>query len=111
VRNQPDFYLLKLPIRFEIRAGFDLKYDYDLGVKLGLNTIHPTGWNLGLEGRLEANGNRRLVEGRFFMDTGRDLSFRPFLGIRRVTWPADNPADRRIDRIFEAGVQFLKWFR
>jgi hypothetical protein len=33
------------------------------------------------------------------------------LGIRRMTWPADDPSDRRIDRIFEAGVQFLKWFR
>jgi hypothetical protein len=43
-----------------------------------LNTTHPTGWNMGLEGRLEANGQRHLVEGRFFMDTGRDLSFRPF---------------------------------
>lgn len=111
VRNQSDFHRLTRPLRFEIRAGLDLKHDYDLGVKLGLNTTHPTGWNMGLEGRLEANGQRHLVEGRFFMDTGRDLSFRPFVGIRRMTWPADDPSDRRIDRIFEAGVQFLKWFR
>ena len=111
VRNQPDFDLLNGPIRFELRAGLDLKYDYDLGLKLGFNTVRPTGWDMGLEVRIEADGRQRLVEGRFFLDTGRDLFFRPFLGIRRMTRPADDPVESRTDGIFEAGVQFLKWFR
>ena len=35
IRNQPDFNRLDGPIRFEARAGFDYKFTYDFGMKIG----------------------------------------------------------------------------
>lgn len=111
IRNQPDFFRLDKTVRVEIRAGFDLKFTYDFGLKLGLNTANRSGWNAGIEGRLEANDKRCHVEGRLFADIGRTLSLRPFLGLRRVTPLAGDASDWSFKRMFIAGVEFLKEFR
>jgi hypothetical protein len=111
LRNQHDFNRLDLPVRCEIRAGFDLKFKYDFGLKLGLNTTNRSGWKAGVEGRLEANAERRAAEARVFLDIGRTVSFRPFLGIRRVTPLAGNSiSDGTFKRILMAGFSFYKWF-
>ncbi|MHB8055435.1 MAG: hypothetical protein ACYDH3_09325 [Candidatus Aminicenantales bacterium] len=111
LRNQPDFNRLDLPVRCEIRAGIDLKFKYDFGLKLGLNTTRRSGGNAGIESRFEANAERRMVEARLFLDFGRDVFFRPFLGIRRVTPLAGNSgSDGMFKRILMAGVSFYKWF-
>jgi hypothetical protein len=111
LRNQPDFNRLDLPLRFDIRAGFDLKFKYDFGLKLGVNTLGGAGWKAGLEARLEANDERRAAEARVFLDFGRDISIRPFVGIRRVTLLAgDSTSNGAFRRILIAGISFYKWF-
>ena len=111
LRNQPDFNRLDLPLRFDIRAGFDLKFKYDSGLRLGANTPGGAGWKAGLEAQLEANDERRAAEARVFLYFGRDISIRPFLGMRRVTLLAgDSTSDGAFRRILIAGISFYKWF-
>ncbi len=111
LRNQPDFNRLRVPLRFEIRAGYDLKYDYDLALKAGINTTGTGKLRAGLEVRFEANGERRAAEGRVFLDFGRGVSLRPFLGLRRITPLAgESASDGKFERILTAGLSFFKWF-
>lgn len=111
LRNQPDFNRLRIPVRFEVRAGFDLKYDYDFALKAGVNTTGKGAVRAGLEVRVEANGERRAAEGRVFLDAGRGVSLRPFIGLRRITPLAGKSAsDGQFERIFTLGLSFYKWF-
>jgi len=111
LRNQPDFNRLDLPFRFDIRAGLDLKFKYDFGLKIGVSTNGAAALKAGLEGRLEANDARRAAEARVFLDFGREVSVRPFIGLRRVTPLAgDSASDGAFRRILMAGVSFYKWF-
>ncbi|MCX6565332.1 MAG: hypothetical protein NTW38_02745 [Candidatus Aminicenantes bacterium] len=111
LRNQPDFNRLDLPLRFDIRAGLDLKFKYDFGLKLGINTPGEAVWKAGLEVRLEANDERRAAEALVFLGFGRDISIRPFVGLRRVTPLAgDSTSDGAFRRILMAGISFYKWF-
>jgi hypothetical protein len=111
LRNQPDFNWLRVPLRFEIRAGYDLKYDYDLALKAGINTTGTGKMRAGLEVRVEANGERRAAEGRVFFDFGRGVSLRPFLGLRRITPLAGKSiSDGKFERILTAGLSFFTWF-
>ncbi len=111
LRNQPDFNRLRVPLRFEVRAGYDLKFDYDFALKAGINTVGTGNLRAGLEVRVEANGERRAVESRVFLDFGRTVSLRPFLGLRRITPLAgESASDGKFRRIFTAGLSFFKWF-
>jgi hypothetical protein len=111
IRNQPDFNRLDGPIRFEARAGFDFKFAYDFGMKIGLNTTGPADLKAGLDILFEANDARRTVEARVFLDFGRDVSVRPFVGVRRVVPLAgDSASDGTFPRIVAAGISFYTWF-
>lgn len=113
LKNQPDFNLLHEPLRFEIRAGYDLKFDYDFALNLGLNaTDTRAAARPGVETRLEATGKRRVVEARIFIDFGRKILLRPFIGVRRITPLAgESRSDGSFKRTLTAGIAFFKWFK
>jgi hypothetical protein len=111
VRNQPDFDRLDRAARFEARAGIDFKFDYDLGLRLGLNTTSSGPVNGGAEFRYEGNAERSAVEVLAFLSVGKDLSVRPFLGLRKFASFAGNPAGPDpFRRKLTAGLSFFKWF-
>jgi len=111
LRNQSDFDRLDKSFRFEIRAGFDFKFVYDFGLKVGLQTKGKTGGKAGGELRIEANKERRTAEALAFFDFGLDVSIRPFVGVRRVTTLAGEPApDDPFKRTLIVGIAFHKWF-
>jgi len=111
LRNQPDFDRLDSPVRFEIRAGFDLKFDYDFGAKLGINTMGSSAWKAGAEARVDVNAERRTAEAVVFAAFGRDVSVRPFVGIREVKpLASERIPDGSFKRILTAGIAFHKWF-
>jgi hypothetical protein len=111
LRNLPDFDRLDGPVRFEIRAGFDLKFKYDIGAKLGINTMGSSGLKAGAEARVDINAERRAAEAVIFAAYGRDVSVRPFAGIRQVKPLAGaRTPDESFKRILTAGIAFHKWF-
>ena len=110
-RNQPDFDRLEKTVRWEIRAGADFKFDYDLGAKFGVNAVGPKSVRPGAELRLQANAERREAEGLAFLEFGTSLAVRPFIGLRKISYlaggpPPPDPFRRKIS----AGLALHAWF-
>jgi hypothetical protein len=111
VRNQPDFERLERPLRFEVAGGIDFKYDYDFGLKLGVNTANPGAANAGAEFRWQANGLRQAAEFKIFADFGRDIAVRPFAGVKKISYAAGGtPGPSRFAERITVGVGLYKWF-
>jgi hypothetical protein len=111
VRNQPDFERLDRPFRIEAAAGIDFKYDYDLGLKLGVNTAKPGSANAGAEFRWQANSLREAAEFKIFADFGRDIAVRPFAGLKKISYAAGGtPGPSRFAERIIVGVGLYKWF-
>jgi hypothetical protein len=112
IRNQPDFERLEKAIRFEVRGGIDFKYDYDAGLKLGINTVSAGGAaNVGAEIRWQANSMRRSGELKIFADFGRDVSVRPFVGIKKIDYAAGGtPGPDGLAKRITLGFGFYKWY-
>ena len=112
LRNEPDFERLEKAIRFEVWGGVDFKYDYDVGLKLGINTANESGAaNAGAEVRWQANSMRREGEFKIFADFGRSVSVRPFVGIKKIDYAAGGtPGPDRFADWITAGIGFYTWF-
>ncbi len=110
-RNQKDFNRLEKGLRFEVGAGYDFTYDYDVRLRLGANA-RPRGlFPLGAEFRVDANSDRQNVEFKAFAAFGKNIEVRPFVGVRKVTYFAEPkpPEDDLANRI-TAGISLYKWF-
>jgi len=110
LRNQPDFNRLDKPLRFDLAAGYDFVFAYDVRVRLGAQ-IKPRGFvPLGADFRLDANKERQSVEFKVFGVLGKDFEARPFLGIRKITYLVGAPPPELFKNRLTAGVAFMKWF-
>jgi hypothetical protein len=111
LRNQADFDRLDEAVRFEIAAGYDFAFAYDVRIKLGAGGRVGKTTTIGAEFRLEANGERRTAEGRAFASFGRDIGIRPFIGVRQISYIAGGPPPPDSFRNkLTFGVGFYKWF-
>ncbi|OGD19845.1 MAG: hypothetical protein A2W03_08120 [Candidatus Aminicenantes bacterium RBG_16_63_16] len=111
LRNQKDFNRLEKSLRFEVAAGHDFTYDYDVRLRLGAQA-RPRGlFPVGAEFRVDANSDRQTVEFKAFAAFGKDIEVRPFVGVRKVSYFAgpEPPEDEFINRV-TAGVALYKWF-
>ena len=123
IRNQSDFERLEKAFRFEAWAGLDFKYDYDVGLKLGLNTTARGSraqesrsggggaLNAGAELRWQANGMREAAELKIFAELGGAIVVRPFAGIRKISYAAGGtPGPGKLAERITAGVALYRWF-
>ncbi len=104
LRNQRDFNRLEKPLRFEVAAGYDFTFDYDLRLRFGA-LARPQGlFPLGAEFRVDANSDRQTVEFKAFAALGKAIEVRPFVGVRKVTYYAgpEPPSDRFLNRVTTA---------
>jgi hypothetical protein len=111
LRNQADFNRLERPVRWEVRGGADFKFDYDLGMRFGVNTVGPKLARAGAEVRFQANSARREADGLAFLEFGDGVVVRPFVGLRKITYlaggpPPPDPFRRKI----YAGLSLYSWF-
>jgi hypothetical protein len=110
LRNQPDFDRLENPLRFELRGGYDFKFDYDLGARIGLNTVGARFADTGVEFDILANAERRVAEVLVFAEFGGAVAVRPFVGIRKISYLAGGPPPPDpFRRKLTAGISFFKW--
>jgi hypothetical protein len=108
--NQSDFNRLDKPVRFDLAAGYDFAFVYDVRVRLGAQ-VKPKGFvPLGADFRLDANKERQTVEFKIFTSLGKDFEARPFVGIRQITYWVGTPPAGLFKNRLTAGVAFLKWF-
>jgi hypothetical protein len=111
VSNQPDFDKLDSAVRFEIAAGYNFRLTYDLGLKLGINTRSQKAVNIGSDFRCQLDTERQVVEWKAFLDFGREISLRPFIGVRKTTETDAAPSGyESFKRILIVGIVFFKWF-
>jgi hypothetical protein len=108
--NQTDFNRLDQPVRFDLAAGYDFAFAYDVRVRLGTQ-VKPRGFvPLGADFRLDANKERQEVEFKVFAAVGKDFEARPFVGIRKISYLVGAPPPELFKNRLTAGVAFLKWF-
>ncbi len=108
IKNQRDFERLDRVFRFDVSGGWNFKYDQELAIRAGANTLSREGWRLGADLGLRMNGRRRgEIDLRIFADSGRTTSLRPFVGLRnRASFGGDGPTQRLK---LVAGVGFFRW--
>ena len=110
VRNETDFNRLDKDFRFELAAGYDFVFAYDVRVRLGAQAPIAPLFKLGAEFRLEANSERRTAEFKLFAGPGREAMIRPFVGIRKITILAGPPPGDPFRSSLMAGIAFYRWF-
>lgn len=111
IRNQTDFDRLERRVRFEAGAGYNFRYDFDFSFKLGINTLPRKGPNFGVDTRWGTVSGQEAFEFNLFAAFGRDVSIRPFVGVRKIRYLAGGPppSDSFKHRL-TAGVALFAWF-
>jgi hypothetical protein len=111
VRNRADFDALDAPFRVEASAGYDFGGAFDCGGRMGVNTVALRPFDLGAELAWERTGGRQAYGLKCFAAFGKDVSIRPFLGIRKIGLYAMDPAAREpIKEGLTFGIAFLKLY-
>jgi hypothetical protein len=107
-KNQPDFDKPEKVIRYELAAGYNFKLDYDVAVKLGMNTRKKDLVNAGWNFLYQSNNEKYLVDFRVFADIGREVAIRPFIGLRKEkdTQGLEPSSESRVI----VGIGLYKWF-
>jgi len=111
LRNQADFDRLDRRLRFEAALGYDFKADYDARLSIGVNTLDPGPINFGAEFRGEATRTRKAADFKVFGVFGREVTIRPFLGIKKITYAAGGPpGPDPVEQMLTVGLAFYRWF-
>jgi len=111
VRNRPDFDVLDAPVRIEASAGYDFRGALDAGLRAGANTVGGRPFDVGADFDWRLADGRSAYEVRLFAALGREISIRPFIGIRKIALYAMNPpAGEPVGRDTVFGVSLFKWY-
>ncbi len=108
LKNQPCFERLDRRFRFDVAAGWNFKFDEEIAVRAGLNTVREGGLSFGVDlgCRMRARG-RAEIDARVFADTGGTVAIRPFAGFRNgPSLSGDGPTGTLK---FVVGVGLFKW--
>lgn len=106
LRNQLFFEKLNRTVRFDIFGGPNFTSSYDLGAKIGINTVQKA-LNFGVN--TEARINADIFEGSLtvFGEFGRAVKIRIFLaGVTTKYSSDDSPAENR----WQFGISLFSWF-
>jgi hypothetical protein len=83
LKNQPNFERLDRSFRFDIAAGWNFKYDEEVTLRAGVNTVPEKGLIIGADLACRMSGRRRAeIDMRLFANIGRAVAVRPFIGLR-----------------------------
>jgi len=111
VRNRADFESLDAPFRIEAFAGIDFGWTLDYGLRAGINTVDAKPFDIGAELDWRRTGGGPAYEIKAFAALGKEISVRPFLGLRKLGLFAMDPAaDEPVGQDWVVGISFLKWY-
>jgi len=108
LKNQPNFERLDRSFRFDIAAGWNFKYDQELALRAGVNTIPKKDFSTGADLECRMIGRRKTeIDIRLFANIGRAAAVRPFIGFRNgPSLSGTGPSDAFK---FVAGIWLYKW--
>jgi hypothetical protein len=106
LKNQVDFDRVEKKIRFAVFGGYNFKYHGEVDIKLGASFIKREGYNISCDLRFNLNGEKRLMDLKLFIDIGRNVTFRPFFGLEKLTYL--DPRQPTTDK-FLFGFTLFRW--
>ena len=106
LKNQVDFDRVEKKLRFDIFGGYNFKHRFEVGLKLGASFAKKKGYNTGSDFRFTINREKHQMDLKLFIDIGRDVTFRPFFGLEKLTYL--NPRQPTINKFF-FGFAFFRW--
>jgi len=106
VKNQVDFDRVERKVRFDIFCGYNFKHRFEVDLKLGAFFKKKAGYNTGCDFRFNRNSEKRLMALKFFIDIGRDVTFRPFFGSEKLRYLI--PRQPTINKFF-FGFALFRW--
>jgi hypothetical protein len=107
LKNQTDFDRLDKAIRFELSAGYNFSYDYDLDAKLGFNLLELKRVRCDTDCHVRLNNTRFYSGFSIFAELGKTLSVRPFI---RFDISDNHTVEALAEVKFLVGVKLLKWY-
>ncbi len=106
LKNQVDFERIEKRVRFDVFSGYNFKHQFEVDLKLGASFVKKEGYNTGSAFRFNLNGEKRRMDLKLFIDIGRNVTFRPFFGLEKLTYL--NPRQPTINKFF-FGFAFFRW--
>ena len=106
VRNQIYFYRFDNPIRFELYAGHNFSHSFDIGFRLGLNSVAKPA-NIGGDIQWEINPDQWTGQIHIQAEFGREVKIRPYVGYQYLDWLKDNRAS--VGKLV-FGIELVKFF-
>lgn len=108
LKNLQCFERLDRRFRFDVAAGWNFKFDEEIALRAGLNTVRGGRLNAGIDLACRIRGRRRAeIDARVFADTGGTVAVRPFAGFRNgPSISGDGPTGTLK---FVVGVGLYKW--
>jgi hypothetical protein len=96
IKNQRDFEKLERCFRFDVSGGWNFKYDQEVAIRAGANSLSRKGVRFGADLGLKLSGRLKSeIDVRVFADTGRSVSLRPYIGLKnRASFGGIGPPGR-----------------
>lgn len=106
LKNQVDFFRVEKKFRFDVFTGYNFKHSLELDMKLGASFIKKESFNISSDLRFKINKEKLFADFRLFLDYGRNVTFRPFIGLERLKY--FNPRQPVVNK-FSFGFVFFRW--
>jgi len=109
LKNQLDFEMLEKKIRYDIFAGYNFKHKFEIDVKLGTSFLKSDLFNFGSTFRFSRSNEKRFADFRLFVDYGKKVTFRPFIGVQRIEYFNLQYQQSSKNRL-SFGFELFRWF-
>jgi hypothetical protein len=104
LKNQWDFDRLHKKIRFDIFAGYNFKHKFETDIKFGMSFWKNEYFTVGSDLRVERNREKRFAHLKLFVEYGKSVILRPFVGFETFTYSQQQPVEE-----FIFGFHLIKW--
>jgi hypothetical protein len=106
LRNQPFFERLDQTIRFDVFGGPNFNHKYDLGLKLGFNTVqNPLNFGVNTKARVNADTLKGSIT--VFGEFGTGVKIRFYVGGESIKFLKN---DSSTENRWQFGISLLSWF-
>jgi hypothetical protein len=107
LKNQLDFERLEKKIRYDIFTGYNFKHKFEIDARLGTSFLKDAFFTVGSDFRFSLNSEKLFADFKLFVDYGKKISFRPFIGVQKIEYL--NSHQFSINR-FSFGFELFRWF-
>lgn len=105
LKNQWNFDRLDKTIRYDLFAGYNFKHKFEVEAKLGASYRKNDYLAVGANLRAGSNNERRIADLKLFVDYGKNVILRPFVGYETFKY-----TDYQTVEEFIFGFNLIKWF-